>query len=106
MCSAPAWADLDHWRHLLARAGKSREARIGVATDWCRAAGGQPADDGVWRLPPDLKDGYPLRELKRLARELGLMPKVMFPDSWDDGPQILSRECAAVGPPADRKPRF
>ena len=47
-------------------------------SDWCGAAGGQLTDDGVWHLPADLKDGYLLRELKRLAWELGLMPRVVF----------------------------
>ena len=29
-------------------------------------------------LPKDLPPGYPLVELKRLAREVGVMPKVIF----------------------------
>ena len=91
--NAPAWANLDHWRRLLAKAVGDREQRIGVVLEWCAAAGGSHSVDRDRvriTLPPDLKDGLALAELKSNARGLGLMPKVMFADL--DGPQILSRE--------------
>ena len=40
-----------------------------------------PARRFASALPSDLSDGYTLRELKRLARDLGLMPKVLFPEA-------------------------
>lgn len=49
-----------------------------MASEWCAATGGQLTDDGVWHLPPDLSNGPALIELKRIAGELGLLPKAPF----------------------------
>ena len=81
------WDALDHWRQRLGRAGISRDARTEVVLDWGRAAGGTVEIAGETirlTLPTDLRDGYTLRELKRLARDLGLMPKVLFPNEAAD----------------------
>ena len=59
-----------------------RRFSIGVA-----AAGGAVDTTGEQirlTLPTDLADCYALRELKRLARDLGLMPKVVFPKAAAD----------------------
>ena len=75
--SPPAWDDLDQWRQRIACA-QGRPARDGalsaVVADWCRAAGCERVD-GFWHLPPGLKDGYALLELKRIATNLGLLAK-------------------------------
>ena len=74
----PAWSALAYWRRKLAD-GDSLDKGVSVVSDWLRAAGGEPTNDGTWRLPPDLPNGPALDDLKRQARQLGLMPKVMFP---------------------------
>ena len=53
----------------------ARDGALGAAVaDWCRAAGCEKVG-GFWRLPPDLEDGYALRELKRIAANLGLLTR-------------------------------
>ena len=82
-----AWDDLDHWRFRLGRAGASRNARLQTVRDWALRAGGAVDTTGELirlTLPTDLVDCYALRELKRLARDLGLMPKVVFPNAAAD----------------------
>ena len=82
-----AWNDLDHWRYRLGRAGPSRDARQQVVLDWGSSAGGTVDTTGEHielTLPVDLPDSYASRELKRLARDLSLMPKVLFPEEAAD----------------------
>ena len=77
-----AWDDLDHWRYRLGRAGPSRDARQQVVLEWGSSAGGTVDTTGEQvrlALPADLLDCYASRELKRLARDLSLMPKILFP---------------------------
>jgi hypothetical protein len=53
-----------------------------VVLEWGRAAGGTVStvnEQIRLSLPGDLPDNYPTRELKRVARDLGLMPRVVFP---------------------------
>jgi predicted P-loop ATPase len=79
------WDDLDHWRYRLSRAGPSRDARQQVVLDWGSSAGGTVDTTGEHielTLPVDLPDSYASRELKRLARDLSLMPKVLFPPAY------------------------
>ena len=79
-----AWDDLDHWRYRLGRAGPSRDARQQVVLDWGSSAGGTVDTTGEQislTLPSNLVDCYALRELKRLARDLSLIPKVLVPSS-------------------------
>jgi hypothetical protein len=77
-----SWNDLDQWRYRLGRAGPSRDARQQVVLDWGSSVGGTVDTTGeqiTLTLPADLPDCYASRELKRLARDLSLMPKVLFP---------------------------
>lgn len=79
-----AWDDLDHWRFRLGRSAACRDARLETVLDWIRAAGGT-VETNCERiratLPAGLADGYALRELKRLARDLGVIDKVVFPET-------------------------
>ena len=78
-----AWDDLDHWRFRLGRAGASRDARlqrgssIGVVSGRRRCRHHGRTDRLT--LPTDLTTATRCCELKRLARDLGVMPKVVFP---------------------------
>lgn len=86
----PPWADLDGWRDRL-KAGKSRDARTSTVLDWGRAAGGTVSTMGEairLDLPSDLPACLAAVELRRFARDLGLMPKAVFgPDFVDTDPQ-------------------
>ena len=73
--SSTAWDNLTHWQQRLGAAGNSRANRAAVVADWCAAAGGRCTDDGMWVLPPDLPHCLSLAELKRIAGDLGLLPK-------------------------------
>jgi hypothetical protein len=57
--------------------------------DWCTAAGGSHSVDGDRvriTLPPDLKNGLALSELKSNARDLGLLPTVVSIDLNEAAP--------------------
>jgi hypothetical protein len=84
-----AWGDLDHWRPRISRAGMNRDDKVAVILDWGRAAGGTVDTTGEaisLTLPSDLPHCYAAAELKRMARGLDLMPKVMFPVGGNDAP--------------------
>lgn len=79
-----AWDDLDHWRFRLGSPGAGRDARLQTALDWVRAAGGTIDTAGERiraALPAGLADGYALCELKRLAPDLGVIDRVVLPET-------------------------
>jgi hypothetical protein len=66
----PPWDDLDAWRSRLAMAG-DLETQRGVAKDWAQATGAVENGHG-FALPPGLRRGLALAELKSAARRCGL----------------------------------
>ena len=66
----PAWDDIDAWRSLLAEAA-TLEARRAVVARRAGAAGGRAAGLAL-ALPPDLRPGLALAELRTQARMVGL----------------------------------
>ena len=83
---AVTWQALDHWR-ARQRGAVTFEDRVSVAAAWATAAGGtvDTSGDSVrLHLPDHLPNCLSRVELHRLARDLGLMPKVIFGLDFND----------------------
>lgn len=68
--AVPPWTDWPSWGRRIT-AATDRTAKLKVVQAWGEAAGGT-AEGFALHLPPGLPDGLALRDLKRLADEVGL----------------------------------